>query len=388
MTNKDLTISLPDEMVKQLKLNDGDTLSAVLKNDSLIIQENDSNEPSSLMKFLWSLLPALFSSVMFLLYFGTRNQTQIKFGGGYSIASSIIILGVIVGMILFGIFFVQARQHSTNRMLKNIYWRNFPTIIVSIALILLLVLLGIFWVFGIIFPDISFDLVTATGIVLIFCFFIYYIMIEAASRISPLSLTTVFAGVIMIGVIISMASNGNRHWWEHNLSFLGTNLAKNSWQFNLTLIFSALIMIVLVDYLFVSLRPYFRGKRLMTLRVLLTMTAVCLGAIGVFTNDKQFHFIHDQIATTLSYLVLLMIVGIRWMLPKITREFLGFSYIIGGILVAVSIAFKPIGYLSLTGYELLAFISVFGWVLILFQQLQALTQPEGLKFTVRVSTKN
>ena len=213
-------------------------------------------------------------------------------------------------------------------------------------------------------------------------------MIQAAGIISPFALTTVFTIVIISGVIISMVTNGNRHWWEYNLSFLGTDLAHNAWQFNLTLIISALIMIVLVDYLFVSLGPNYRSWRLLILRGLLTLTAVCLGSIGIFTNNQRFHFIHDQIASSLAYLVLAMIIGIKWMLPQISREFQVFSYVMGIILVAVSLAFKPIDYLSLTGFEMLSFFAVFGWILLLFQNLQFLAEPTQQKVIVRISTKH
>ena len=359
-----------------------------MKNKRLILQTTNDSDHRSRREFLWSLGVALLSGIIFLLYFCVKDQRQVPLSGGYSISSAIIIFGVVLGMVLFSVFFIKARQKSDNRTLKNIYWRNFPTIILAVGLILALSLLGIFWVFELIFPDISFDPVTSSLFVLIFCFFINYMMIQAAGIISPFALTTVFTIVIISGVIISMVTNGNRHWWEYNLSFLGTDLAHNAWQFNLTLIISALIMIVLVDYLFVSLGPNYRSWRLLILRGLLTLTAVCLGSIGIFTNNQRFHFIHDQIASSLAYLVLAMIIGIKWMLPQISREFQVFSYVMGIILVAVSLAFKPIDYLSLTGFEMLSFFAVFGWILLLFQNLQFLAEPTQQKVIVRISTKH
>jgi Predicted membrane protein len=385
---KELSVTLPVNLVDELNIQDGEELEAVVKNKRLILQTTNDSDHRSRREFLWSLGVALLSGIIFLLYFCVKDQRQVPLSGGYSISSAIIIFGVVLGMVLFSAFFIKARQKSDNRTLKNIYWRNFPTIILAVGLILALSLLGIFWVFELIFPDISFDPVTSSLFVLIFCFFINYMMIQAAGIISPFALTTVFTIVIISGVIISMVTNGNRHWWEYNLSFLGTDLAHNAWQFNLTLIISALIMIVLVDYLFVSLGPNYRSWRLLILRGLLTLTAVCLGSIGIFTNNQRFHFIHDQIASSLAYLVLAMIIGIKWMLPQISREFQVFSYVMGIILVAVSLAFKPIDYLSLTGFEMLSFFAVFGWILLLFQNLQFLAEPTQQKVIVRISTKH
>ncbi|KLD59001.1 hypothetical protein WP50_21890, partial [Lactiplantibacillus plantarum] len=39
------------------------------------------------------------------------------------------------------------------------------------------------------------------------------------------SLSTILTVVIVSGCVISMAANGQRRWWQHNLSFLGTHAA-------------------------------------------------------------------------------------------------------------------------------------------------------------------
>lgn len=222
---KELSVTLPVNLVDELNIQDGEELEAVVKNKRLILQTTNDSDHRSRREFLWSLGVALLSGIIFLLYFCVKDQRQVPLSGGYSISSAIIIFGVVLGMVLFSVFFIKARQKSDNRTLKNIYWRNFPTIILAVGLILALSLLGIFWVFELIFPDISFDPVTSSLFVLIFCFFINYMMIQAAGIISPFALTTVFTIVIISGVIISMVTNGNRHWWEYNLSFLGTDFS-------------------------------------------------------------------------------------------------------------------------------------------------------------------
>ncbi len=75
-----------------------------------------------------------------------------------------------------------------------------------------------------------------------------------------------------------MITNSNKHWWEHNVSFLGTSQASSSWQFNLTLITSALLLAALIDFIFAALDQKFgRNRRLFILHILLTAFAVCLG---------------------------------------------------------------------------------------------------------------
>lgn len=170
-----------------------------------------------------------------------------------------------------------------------------------------------------------------------------------------------------------MAVNNERYWWQHNLSFLGTRNASSGWQFNATLIFSALLMIALIDYLFVSLQEYYPGsRRLILLRALLTLTAINLGLVGVFPNNISSHYLHDQVASFLIYCVLALIIGVRWLLPQITKEFLYLSYGVGAALAVAEVLFRGIGYLSLTAFEMLAFVMAFGWLLMLLDRIESL----------------
>lgn len=154
-------------------------------------------------------------------------------------------------------------------------------------------------------------------------------------------------------------------------------MASNSWQFNLTLIFSALIIVALVDHLFILLRERYGAlPRLQVLRLLLTLLAVDLGLIGVFPNNQSYHWLHDQIANLLIYLALVIIISLHWLLPQIPKSFLQLSLLLGGVLVGLNVAFQVVGYLSLTAFELSAFSLAFSWLLLLFRQIQQLVLPD------------
>ena len=356
--SEELKLDLPKQVTEKLQLDAGDRVLLTLKDDSVNIQP--TIKLKSKISLWWTLLPTIVASICFNLFFWWQKDNQIKLGGTTSIATAVIFLGLITGTILFIIFFIKNRN-TVNSTLRNVYWRNFPTIVLSFTLILFLALLGIFWIFGLIFTGASFDRFTATLIFLVFNSVINYMMILAAQTISSVMLTTLFTIVISSGVIISMASNSQQRWWQHNLSFLGTNLASNSWQFNFTLVFSALIMVVLIDYLFVALQAnYPRSRQLTTLRVILTLTAIDLGAVGAFPNNASFHVLHDQLSKVLIYAIILLIVGIKWLLPDVTKEFLTTSYLIGATLILIDVLFQFVGYLSLTAFELIGFILAFG----------------------------
>jgi len=174
-------------------------------------------------------------------------------------------------------------------------------------------------------------------------------------------------------VVIAMAVNNQKYWWQHNLSFLGTNGAASGWQFNATLIFSALLMIALIDYLFVRLHEVFpKSRQLLVLRVLLTLTALDLGMVGVFPNNANSHALHDQVAVLLVYFIIALIVGVRWLLPDITKDFLYLSDGVGVALVVAALLFQVFGYFSLTAFEMMAFVLAFGWLLMLLDRIEAL----------------
>nr|MCG4642186.1 DUF998 domain-containing protein [Bifidobacterium bifidum] len=75
---------------------------------------------------------------------------------------------------------------------------------------------------------------------------------------------------------------------------LGTQQNATYWRFNITLIFSALLMATLVDYLFFNLQKKYPDRGVKVLRILLYAEAACLGGIFCFPNDPQYHVLHDR----------------------------------------------------------------------------------------------
>ena len=61
------------------------------------------------------------------------------------------------------------------------------------------------------------------------------------------------------------------------------------------------------------------------------------------------------------------------------------SYIIGAFLFACEIAFQVVGYLSLTAFEIIAFVAAFGWVILLFQKIRELI--DGREVVVEIPLK-
>ncbi|MBP2098200.1 DUF998 domain-containing protein [Enterococcus rivorum] len=387
MGEKDFKLSIPKKIVEEFRLENGEEITLRIKDQKVIMEPSNKEVGNQTISLRWFLIPTVIVSLFYFVYLLFTGDTQINLVGQQSIANMVLQLGIVSGTVSFFIFFIRGKNNQITTQSKDIYWRNFPTILISFVVMLLFALLVFFKIIGLIFEGASFDRYTATILFGLFTGIVNYFMIYSALSITPSKLTNMLIFAIIGGVLISMITNKDYLWWQHNFSFLGTTEAKNSWQFNVTLMFSALLMVALIDCLFVELkRALPNNKRLSILRILLTLTALDLGAVGLFhyTETGRFQGVHNQVAGYLVYLIIILIIGIRWLLPNVTKEFLTISYMIGLFLVAITVLFQSVGYFSLTVFELLAFMLAFSWILLLLQNLQKIAQEVNNTFQVVV----
>lgn len=384
---KEYKVSLPKELDDDLSILDQETISVKKEHQRLVIEKKKTPFETQNVSLRWFLLPALMCSVIFFIVFFTWGDKQISMTGDFSIATATMLLGLISGSFSFISIFINRKRKEKNPELSDIQWRNVPTIIGAFIVILMLGILSFFWIIGMMFEGASFDIYTATAIFFIFTAIINYLMIYAAYSFTSSMIVTILIVVIIGGVFFAMLTNSESRWWQHNFSFLGTNEAASSWQFNLTLMLSALLMVALIDYLFVNLKKSgYTGFKVASSRVLLTMVAISLGGVGFFPNNGtgQLHALHTKAAEMLVYLIVILIVSIRWILPKVTKEFLTISYGIAAVLVACNFLFQNIGYLSLTVFELLAFGLALSWILLLLQHIQQLAHLTNAVYEIRI----
>lgn len=335
------------------------------------------------IKFWWYGTLALISAVCFLWYVLNRHMKLVPLSGNYSIATASIIFSTICGTILFATTFVVQKVTGTGPA-RSFSWRNFPPLVVACGMVVIFIMMAIYWLFGELFTGAQFDPYTSALLVLIAVGVVDYLMINLAMTLSPGVITNLMTIMIVGGVGFSMLTNSSKDWWKHNFSFLGTNQNNTHWQFNITLIFSGLLMMILIDYLFVNLNKQYGGWGVQTLRWLLYALAACMACIGIFPNNPRFHVLHDRISMWLVYLLLILIVVVRWFLPEVTTQFLKLSYTIGGIMASDYFIFKAFTYLSLTAFELIAFILAFAWILLLFQYIENIVQNNVKIFPVKI----
>lgn len=373
MLNERHTLELPDALKAQLGVKSGEQVEVRIGADELKIS---TPKPVEVKKRRWGMIILTFlMSCIFLGYFMVRKIYQVSLVGSESVATMVLLLTTLSGLMSFMVVFVRLKRQSGSAV-EAVSWRNLPTVALAFALISFMLMAGLFWIAGRLFKGASFDLVTSTALFALMTSVEIQAINSLVPQLSSRLLTNIFIAVIVSGVILAMISNQNLYWWKHNLSFLGTNKAVNSWEFNLALFFSGLILLALVDYLFASLKRIFpKSRQLLVLRILLTLLAIDLGMVGAFPNNLEIHSLHTRLAGYLIFLILGLIFGIRWLLPDISTDFQHISWMIAVALLAGEILFQVVGYLSLTAFEIMAFLLAFSWLVMLFERLNDYLEP-------------
>ncbi|OLS10857.1 transcriptional regulator [Lacticaseibacillus casei] len=388
MTKQAHHIVIPDAIMEDLDIKDGEQVEVTLKDKEAVIRPKQADTGTQTISLRFFLIPSILSGIIFLAYFFYFKIMQVPMTGKNSIAQMVIVLGELSGMSTFAVAYIRNHRQIHGRDHRRRYWRIFPTLLLSFAIILAFVASVFFWAIGYMFEGVSFDIYTATGLFFIFISIVNYLMIYSALSISTSFITTLFLSTFVGGVVGAIVTNSSRQWWQHNVSFLGTSKALNAWQFNLTIAVSALLWIALVDYLFVPLMAHRKTDwRLITLRILLTVAAIALLGVGLFPNNRGIlHVLHTQSAWFLNYFLIGMIIAVRWLLPGVSREFLSTSYTIGGIIILAAILFQFVHYLSLTAFEMIAFALAMSWIMLLLQNIHRLYQKDESTFIVTVTS--
>ena len=379
---KKYQIEIPESAKEILDLENME-YSMQLEHNSILVRPSNVIDLIPQIHFWWYGALALISACAFLIYALTNHLHLVPLSGYNSIAAASIILSALCGTFLFAVTFI-VQKIKEKGPAKAFTWRSLPPLIVACAMIIVFIMLALYWLFGELFKGLQLDIYTSTVLVFIAVAMVDYLMINLAMTISPGIITNLMTIMIVGGVGFSMLTNSTKDWWKHNFSFLGT--AKNSTHlsFNITLVFSGLLLMILVDYLFVNLNRKYKGWKINILRGLLSALGVCMACIGLFPNNPQFHILHDRISMWLVYLLLILIITVRWLLPEVTKEFLKVSYIIGAVMSIDYIVFKAFTYLSLTAFELIAFILAFGWVLLVLQYIENLVKNNVRIFPVTI----
>ncbi|CAK8054917.1 AbrB/MazE/SpoVT family DNA-binding domain-containing protein [Eupransor demetentiae] len=386
MSQENYQLQIPQEVVNDLKLKRGEELEVTVKNRGLTVSKTTTFAQQEDISIRWFLVPTILATAAFVIAAWYLHEGLVHLTGPDSIATAVIVLGEISGMAGFSWTYINHTRNRATAEDRRLNWRLTPTVLIAFAIIQAFMTMGVFWAIGYLFQGASFDHLTATVLFFMFVSVVNFLMIYAAQLVSTPFIMGVLILTIVGGVLVSMVTNSRLLWWQHNFSFLGTEKAEFAWNFNATLIIAGILWVTLVDYLFVPIQNRYRGNwRLMVLRTFLTLDALSLAAVGAIPNNPGlFHILHDSVANSLILFTAIPMLGIKFLLPRATKEFMIFTYLTAGALAVAMSLFYIITYLSLTAFEIIALALAISWLLLLMQNIYKLFQTDVQSYIVKL----
>lgn len=111
MKKQDYQLTIPAEIGEHFQLKDQDSAKLVVKRGRLVVQFEDSRLSIFQKRvWVWPVMMAILASVGYYVYCLTQHIKYVQLSGDNSLATAIILIGVVMGIILFAGFFIQDRK--------------------------------------------------------------------------------------------------------------------------------------------------------------------------------------------------------------------------------------------------------------------------------------
>lgn len=313
------------------------------------------------------------------------HKTSLPLVGQPSMAAFISLFS---GLLSFGIFLLLYRQATmANGADSYLVKAKRPSVIfdtLSLGAVYSLIVIALtIWLMRVMaasFEGLKLDVYTASVLIGLACGLVCYGLIRVIAKINSRQIVNILAGFLVGGVTISMLTAQDPLWWEANFSTLGQATQRYTgsfYAFNLTLILSALAIIVLARHLYADMEQLIQGGSMMgvskinAVKVVFVIAALGLGGVGMFPYkpDSFQAVMHIFSAGLVAIAFGALMILLRWLLPGLPKSFMAISYIALAALVAAYILFNFVGYLSLTAFELGCFAICFSWLYLFTQQI-------------------
>ncbi|MCH6469284.1 hypothetical protein [Sinomonas terrae] len=223
-----------------------------------------------------------------------------------------------------------------------------------------------------------------------------YATYQSGARMNSYLLSNLLATYLAAGVLTSMVTTKNPNWWEINFSALGAANSGVAWTFNVTLVTGGIVITMLAEYVTRDIQALaaFRADRFASLSAdhglarrgrrpgrttdvrtrpvfaCLVLMGLMLTGTGLVPVDVYMPG-HNIFATSMSGTFVVLVVGLPWWLPGVSRTFQVTGFVmLGGAVLAV-VLWYPLGYYNMTAMEMFVAGVVLGWLVLLIRNLAA-----------------
>ena len=261
------------------------------------------------------------------------------------------------------------------------------TVALTAAVSMVVVLLSgtVFAVLQLAFREITLDAVTASLVVAIVAGIAAHRVTEVASRMTTRAISTLLAMFLVSGGLASMLSAHDPRWWQRNFSALGGGSGFSSYTFNITLLFSGLMVVTLSQYLTREIQQHADAdadadalRRLRVLRGWLVAVGVLLAGVGLVPVDEA-EVLHTVIATTMSFVFAALVIACPFLVPWLPRSFRIASWVVVAGFGFVAILMWPVGYFNLTAVELLGSVLLLAWLVLFVRAVTAAVDDQSTR---------
>ena len=198
-----------------------------------------------------------------------------------------------------------------------------------------------------------------------------YLVFYSATHMDLLLLAVILAVFLAEGVIASMLTASDPHWWHDNLSALGMPEDVSSLAFNLTIIVSG-VLVTTIARLATRGIPDDRPHGVRNVRICLIVVGVFLMCVGLFPVE-DFFLLHTGCASGMVGVFAVVVVMLPRWIPAMPRTFVLVGWLFLLITLTLSIMFM-VGYYTLTAVELVGGVLIFAWIILFIRNAAALQQ--------------
>jgi hypothetical protein len=199
-----------------------------------------------------------------------------------------------------------------------------------------------------------------------------YAVFLSAVHLTPMSLSLILVLFLVVGIFTSMLTASDPLWWQVNMSMLGVTGDVSARAFNLTLIIGGVVVTTIAHYATSAIpagtRQEQRGRR--RVRSGLALIGILLACVGILPVD-EYLVLHTLAASGMAVIYIALVAGLRWLIPALPRTFLVLGYVFVAVVLVLAVFFFT-GYYTLTAVELVAFVLIFSWLLVLIRNTDAM----------------
>lgn len=333
----------------------------------------------------WAMPIGLVSAFIALAWFLGVGVSTVPITGSTSMARVALLLIALTTLVCFSYFYRRGRvwlHDKTKQTLPKrwVFWRDTLTLAFAYTVLASAVAALTAYVLSNAFKELALDPYISSVFVGAAVGVSTYIIINQAYRVTINQIVAVLGIILVGGVLLAMVTNNQADWWQVHFSYLGMPESNTAKVFNFTLIFSGLVMLALTENLFNSLAPaidkHQTDLKLNVIKSVFVLIALALAGVGLFPYVEGTYkaTMHNLTASSLVLGFLFLIAALRWTSPKLSREFMIFSYSIAAALVGCYVGFIYFEYLNLTAFELSAFGLSFVWLAVYLKNLALIAE--------------